>query len=37
VEGAGGISDIDAPIETRRLEAVYARQWFSNLTTQAFG
>ena len=37
VEGAGGISDLDAPMETRRLEAVYARQWFSNLTTQVFG
>ncbi len=37
VEGAGGISDLDAPMTTRRLEADYARQWFANLTNQVFG
>jgi NADPH-dependent 2,4-dienoyl-CoA reductase/sulfur reductase-like enzyme len=37
VEGAGGISPLNATMETRRLEAAYARQWFSTLTTQVFG
>ena len=37
VEGAGGTSPIDAPPETRRLEAAYAEDWFRTITTDVFG
>ncbi len=37
VEGAGGISPLQAPRETRALEAQYAEAWFRTITTEAFG
>jgi NADPH-dependent 2,4-dienoyl-CoA reductase/sulfur reductase-like enzyme len=37
VEGAGGISPIDAPPDFRALEASYAEAWFRTITTETFG
>ena len=37
VEGAGGTSPLDAPPETRALEATYAEDWFRTITTEVFG
>jgi sulfide dehydrogenase [flavocytochrome c] flavoprotein subunit len=37
VEGAGGISPIDAPPDFRALEATYAQAWFRTITTETFG
>jgi NADPH-dependent 2,4-dienoyl-CoA reductase/sulfur reductase-like enzyme len=37
VEGAGGVSPIDAPPDFRTLEASYAEAWFRTITTQTFG
>jgi sulfide dehydrogenase [flavocytochrome c] flavoprotein chain len=37
IDGAGGVSPIDAPPETRALEADYAKAWFETLTTGVFG
>ncbi len=37
VPGAGGVSDLDANDETRKLEAIYANAWFDTLTAQVFG
>ena len=37
VEGAGGISPLDAPAETRALEAGYAEDWFRTITADVFG
>jgi NADPH-dependent 2,4-dienoyl-CoA reductase/sulfur reductase-like enzyme len=37
VEGAGGISPIDAPADFRALEATYAEAWFRTITTETFG
>jgi NADPH-dependent 2,4-dienoyl-CoA reductase/sulfur reductase-like enzyme len=37
VEGAGGISPIDAPREFRKLEATFAHSWFRTITTEVFG
>jgi sulfide dehydrogenase [flavocytochrome c] flavoprotein chain len=37
VDGAGGISPIDAPPDFRALEASYAEAWFHTITTQTFG
>ncbi len=36
IEGAGGTSPIEAPPETRALEANYANAWFETLTTDVF-
>jgi sulfide dehydrogenase [flavocytochrome c] flavoprotein subunit len=36
VEGAGGLSPIDAKPETRAVEAEYARSWFKNITSDMF-
>jgi sulfide dehydrogenase [flavocytochrome c] flavoprotein subunit len=36
VEGAGGLSPIDAKPETRAIEAQYARSWFKNITSDMF-
>jgi len=36
IEGAGGTSPIDAPPETRALEAEYANAWFKTLTSDVF-
>jgi sulfide dehydrogenase [flavocytochrome c] flavoprotein chain len=37
VEGAGGISPIDAPVDFRALEAAYAEAWFRTITAETFG
>lgn len=37
VEGAGGISPIDAPAEFRRQEAKLAYGWYSTITSEIFG
>jgi sulfide dehydrogenase [flavocytochrome c] flavoprotein chain len=37
VEGAGGVSPIDAPREFRKLEATFAHSWFRTITTEVFG
>jgi len=36
VEGAGGISPVDAPPDFRALEAIYAQAWFHTITTETF-
>ena len=36
VEGAGGVSPIDAPADFRALEAAYAEAWFRTITTETF-
>ena len=36
VEGAGGLSPIDAKPEVRAIEAQYARSWFKNITSDMF-
>ncbi len=37
VLGAGGVSPLDAPRETRKAEAVLAEAWFRTITAEAFG
>lgn len=37
VEGAGGLSPAEAPERTRAQEALYARSWFKNITSDMFG
>jgi NADPH-dependent 2,4-dienoyl-CoA reductase/sulfur reductase-like enzyme len=37
VEGAGGISPLNAPASTRAAEAQYAEAWFRTITTEVFG
>ncbi len=37
VEGAGGTSPLEAPKETRELEARYANAWFTVVTREVFG
>jgi sulfide dehydrogenase [flavocytochrome c] flavoprotein subunit len=37
VEGAGGVSPLDAPLSTRVAEAAYADAWFKTITAEAFG
>jgi sulfide dehydrogenase [flavocytochrome c] flavoprotein chain len=37
VEGAGGVSPLDAPPEFRALEATYAEAWFRTITAETFG
>ena len=36
VAGAGGLSPLDASAHTRRVEAEYARSWFTNITADMF-
>ncbi|MET0068174.1 MAG: FCSD flavin-binding domain-containing protein [Candidatus Thiodiazotropha sp.] len=36
VEGAGGLSPMDASAETRAIEAQFARSWFRNITSDMF-
>ena len=36
VEGAGGLSPMDASAETRAVEAQFARSWFLNITSDMF-
>jgi len=37
VEGAGGLTPMDAAPEARRREVQYAHSWFRNLTADSFG
>lgn len=37
IEGAGGISPLDAPANVRAREADHARSWYATITTEAFG
>lgn len=37
VEGAGGVSPLDAPPDVRELEATYAENWFRTITSEVFG
>ncbi len=37
VEGAGGVSRLDAPSDHRVLEAQYADDWFKTITSEVFG
>jgi len=37
IEGAGGVSPIDAPHENRVLEAQFAEGWFNTITGEVFG
>ncbi|BAT60990.1 sulfide dehydrogenase [flavocytochrome c] flavoprotein chain precursor [Variibacter gotjawalensis] len=37
VEGAGGVSPIDAPADVRKLEAQFADGWFQRITTEVYG
>lgn len=37
IEGAGGMSPLDAPHEFREREALYARSWFDTITAEVFG
>ncbi len=37
VEGAGGVSPIDALADFRALEAAYAEAWFRTITAETFG
>jgi sulfide dehydrogenase [flavocytochrome c] flavoprotein chain len=37
IEGAGGVSPIEAPASTRAAEARYADGWFNTITTEVFG
>jgi NADPH-dependent 2,4-dienoyl-CoA reductase/sulfur reductase-like enzyme len=37
IEGAGGVSPIDAPRENRALEAQFAEGWFKTITSEVFG
>ena len=36
IPGTDGISPLEAPAETRALEAEYARSWYVNITTDTF-
>ena len=37
VDGSSGVSPLDAPAETRALEAEYATSWYANISTDTFG
>jgi len=37
VNGSSGVSPLDAPTETRALEAEYAKSWYANITADTFG
>jgi NADPH-dependent 2,4-dienoyl-CoA reductase/sulfur reductase-like enzyme len=37
VQGAGGVSPLDAPRSFRSLEATYAQAWFQTITAEVFG
>lgn len=37
IDGAGGISPIDAPASQRVLEAQYGERWFQTITAEVFG
>ena len=37
IEGAGGVSPLDAPPAQRAQEATYADAWFKTITSETFG
>lgn len=37
VEGAGGVSQLDAPAATRAMEASFANGWFNTIAAEVFG
>jgi hypothetical protein len=37
IEGAGGVSPLDAPASIRSTEARYAEAWFETTTAEVFG
>ncbi|MGB7933760.1 MAG: FCSD flavin-binding domain-containing protein [Gammaproteobacteria bacterium] len=37
VEGSGGTSPLDTSAWARKMEAIYARSWFDNITADIFG
>jgi len=37
VQGAGGVSPVDAPRSTRAQEALFAEGWFNAITSEVFG
>jgi hypothetical protein len=37
VEGAGGVSKLDAPHDVRAAEANFANGWFKTITSEVFG
>jgi NADPH-dependent 2,4-dienoyl-CoA reductase/sulfur reductase-like enzyme len=37
IEGAGGVSPLDAPAAVRAQEAAFAEGWFRTITTETFG
>jgi NADPH-dependent 2,4-dienoyl-CoA reductase/sulfur reductase-like enzyme len=37
VDGAGGVSPLDAPLAVRAQEAAFADSWFATITAEAFG
>jgi sulfide dehydrogenase [flavocytochrome c] flavoprotein subunit len=37
VDGSSGVSPLDAPAETRALEAEYATSWYANISADTFG
>ena len=37
IPGAGGTSPLDAPLDVRRQEAIYAQGWFETITGEVFG
>ena len=37
VQGAGGLSPMDASAADRKAESMYARSWFKNITNDIFG
>jgi sulfide dehydrogenase [flavocytochrome c] flavoprotein subunit len=37
VEGAGGVGDRNAPLQQRKMEAVYAEGWYKAITSDMFG
>lgn len=37
VKGAGGVSPMDASVEDRKREVLYAHSWFKNITNDIFG
>jgi hypothetical protein len=37
IQGAGGVSPIDAPRSQRELEAQFADGWFKTITSEVFG
>jgi len=37
VDGAGGVSPLDAPSDFRVAEASYAEAWFRTITSEVWG